>query len=92
MKEWISMIVIKEVSMTKEVLNEIRAIDLEFYPNIGPLAWYLARYKPWHHIFVATDEDRIVGYFAALPVRKELYDAVLNGVLVDDLGINPDCI
>ena len=25
-----------------------------------------------------------------MPVRKELYDAIVNGVLVDDLGINPE--
>ncbi len=32
----------------------------------------------------------MIGYFVAVPVRKELYDAILNGVMVDDLGINPD--
>ena len=84
------MIMIKEVSLTREVLEEIRAMDVCFYPNIGPIDWYLARYKPWHRIFAAMDEGSIIGYLAALPVRKELYDAVLNGVLVDDLGINPD--
>ena len=31
------MIAIKEVSLTKEVLEEIRDIDLTFYPNIGPI-------------------------------------------------------
>ena len=58
------MIVIKEVNMTKEVLEEIRAIDLTFYPNIGPIDWYLARYKPWHSAFVAMDEGKIVGYYS----------------------------
>ena len=85
-----STIVIKEVSLTKEVLEEIRKIDLQFYPNIGPIDWYLARYKPWHSAFVAMDEGKIVGYIASLPARKELYDAILNGVLIDDLGINPE--
>ena len=85
-----STIEIKEVSLTKEVLEEIREIDLQIYPNMGPIDWYLARYKPWHSAFVAMDEGRIVGYIASLPARKELYDAVLNGVLIDDLGINPD--
>jgi hypothetical protein len=36
------------------------------------------------------DDEKIIGYFVAMPVRKELYDTILNGVLVDDLGINPD--
>ena len=84
------MIAIKEVSLTEEVLEEIREIDLTFYPNIGPIEWYLVRYKPWHSAFVAMDGEKIVGYLAALPARKELYDAILNGVLIDDLGINPD--
>ena len=65
-------IVIREVSMTREVLESIREIDLQCYPNIGPIDWYLARYKPWHTAFAAMDGERIVGYIASLPVRKEL--------------------
>ena len=84
------MIEIKEVSMTKEVLEIIRGIDLQFYPNIGSIDWYLARYKPWHTSFVAMDDGEIVGYLTSLPARKELYDAILSGVLIDDIGINPD--
>ena len=81
---------IKEVSMTKEVLEKIREIDLNVYPNIGPIDWYLARYKPWHTALAAMAGGEIVGYIASLPARKELYDAIINGVLIDDLGINPD--
>ena len=84
------MLTVKEVALTREILEEIRKIDLEFYPNIGSIDWYLSRYKPWHSAFVAMDNEKIVGYFVAMPVRKELYDTILNGVLVDDLGINPD--
>ena len=84
------MITVDEVSLTKEILEEIRKIDLEFYPNIGPIDWYLSRYKPWHSAFAAMDDGKMIGYFVAVPVRKELYDAILNGVMVDDLGINPD--
>ena len=86
------MLTVKEVSLTRETLEEIRKIDLEFYPNIGPIDWYLSRYKPWHSAFAAMDEEKMVGYFVAVPVRKELYDAILNGVLVDDLGVNPDMV
>ena len=50
------MIEIKEVCMTKDVLEIIREIDLQFYPSIGSIDWYLARYKPWHTSFVATDD------------------------------------
>ena len=84
------MLTVKEVSLTRETLEEIRKIDLEFYPNIGLFDWYLSRYKPWHSAFVAMDDEKTIGYFVAMPVRKELYDAILNGVLVDDLGINPN--
>ena len=84
------MITVEEVSLTKEILEEIRKIDLEFYPNIGPIDWYLSRYKPWHSAFAAMDDGKMIGYFVAVPVRKELYDAILNGVLADDLGVSPD--
>ena len=84
------MLTVKEVSLTRETLEEIRKIDLEFYPNIGLIDWYLSRYKPWHSAFVVMDDEEMIGYFVAVPVRKELYDAILNGVLVDDLGINPN--
>ena len=84
------MLTVREVSLTREVLEEIRRIDLEFSPNIGSIDWYLSRYKPWHSAFAAMDAETLVGYFVAVPVRKELYDAILNGVLVDDMGINPD--
>ena len=84
------MLTVKEVSLTRETLEEIRKIDLEFYPNIGLIDWYLSRYKPWHSAFVAMDDEKMIGYFVAMPVRKELYDAILNGVLVDDLGVNPN--
>ena len=84
------MLTVKEVSLTRETLEEIRKIDLEFYPNIGLIDWYLSRYKPWHSAFVAMDDEKMIGYFVAMPVRKELYDAILSGVLVDDLGVNPD--
>ena len=84
------MMTVREVSLTKEILEEIRKIDLELYPNIGPIDWYLSRYKPWHSAFAAMDDGKMVGYFVAVPVRKELYDAILNGVLVDDLGVSPD--
>ena len=84
------MLTVKEVSLTRETLEEIRQIDLEFYPNIGPIDWYLSRYKPWHSAFAAMDDGKMIGYFVAVPVRKELYDAILNGVLADDLGVSPD--
>ena len=84
------MLTIKEVSLTREILEEIRKIDLEFYPNIGLIDWYLSRYKPWHSAFAAMHDEKMIGYFVAVPVRKELYDAILSGVLVDDLGVNPD--
>ena len=86
------MLTIKEVSLTREILEEIRKIDLEFYPNIGLIDWYLSRYKPWHSAFAAMDDEKMIGYFVAVPVRKELYDAILNGVLVDDLGVNPKMV
>ena len=31
------------------------------------------------------DNGEIIGYLASLPARKELFDAILNEVLIDDV-------
>lgn len=84
------MITTKEVSLTRDILEEIRRIDLEVYKNISGIEWYLSRYRPWHSAFAAMDKDRIIGYVTAVPIQRVLYEAILNGVLVDDLDINPN--
>ena len=35
---------------------------------------------------MAMDNEKIVGYLASLPARKELYDAILNGALMQLLS------
>ena len=75
--------------MTKEILREIRRVDMSAYDVVNDLGWYLQRYHPWHSAFAAMDDGRIVGYLAAFPIQKALYDALTGGVLMDDAGISP---
>ena len=81
---------LKEVSLTEENLAEIRRVDLSAYDTVPELDWYLERYHPWHSAFAAVDGGRIVGYLAAFPIQKALYDALVSWVLVTDTGISPN--
>ena len=35
------------------------------------------------------DHDECVGYLVSVPVKKELYDAIINGVMTNGLYLNP---
>ena len=81
---------IEEVKLTKENLIKIKEIDNTFYTkeNIS-LDWYLERYTEKHSVILLLDKDEIVGYIISVPIKKELYDTIINGVIINDLQINP---
>lgn len=81
---------IEEVKLTKENLIKIKEIDNTFYTkeNIS-LDWYLERYTEKHSAILLLDKDEIVGYIISVPIKKELYDTIMNGVIINDLQINP---
>ena len=82
---------IEKIYLTKENLLKIEKIDDSFYTNaITGIDWYLERYNEKHSAYCLIDENEIVGYILSVPIKKELYDAIINGVLVNDLHINPD--
>ena len=82
---------IEKVFLTKDNLLKIESIDDEFYKNaITGIEWYLKRYNEHHYAYCLFDKDSIVGYIVSIPIKKEVYDAIINGVLVNDLDINPD--
>lgn len=81
---------IEEVCLTKENLLKIQDIDDTFYKNaIIGIHWYLERYNKDHKGIVLLDNNKVVGYIVAVPIKKELYDAITNGVIINDLYINP---
>ena len=85
------MIEIKEVKLNKENLIKIKEIDNIFYnEDILTLDWYLERYNENHKGILLFDNDKCVGYLVSVPVRKELYDTIINGVITNDLYINPN--
>ena len=80
---------ISEVNLTKDNLIKIQDIDDTFYKNaITGIHWYLERYNKDHKGIVLLDNNRAVGYIVAVPIKKELYDAIINGVITNDLYIN----
>ena len=80
---------IKEVYLTNDILLEIQNIDDTFYKNaITGINWYLERYNEHHKGIFLLDNEKIVGYVVAVPIKKELYEAIINGVITNDLYIN----
>lgn len=80
-----------EVNLTKENLIKIQDIDASFHKNaITGIHWYLERYNENHKGILLLDENNnTVGYIVSVPIKKELYDAITNGVIINDLHINP---
>lgn len=81
----------KEVRLDIENLKKIKKIDSTFYKNEElTLDWYLERYNSNHRaIILENDKDEYVGYLVSVPVTKELYVAIKNGILLNDIYINP---
>ena len=81
---------IEKVYLTKENLIKIEKIDQLVYKNAIPgIDWYLERYNSKHYAYCLIDKNEIVGYIVSVPIKKELYDAIVNGVLINDLHLNP---
>lgn len=82
---------IKKVKLTRENLLRIQELDDLFYKDaITGIKWYLERYNKNHFAYVLLDENgKYYGYVMALPIKKELYDAITNGIITNDLHINP---
>lgn len=79
-----------EKKLTKEKLLKIKEIDDTFYKDtIVNFNWYLERYNENHKGIFLQDGERIVGYLVTVPIKKELYDAITNGILLGDMSINP---
>ncbi len=81
---------IKKVKLTKDNLCKIKEVDDTFYKSDNlNLDWYLERYEDKDGTVLLLDEDKCVGYIVSVPIRKELYDAITNGVIVNDVQVSP---
>ena len=81
---------IKKINLTRENLIKIEEIDNTFDTNaITGIEWYLERYNESHVGYVLVDNSKYVGYLIAVPIKKELFDAIINGVITNDLYVNP---
>ncbi len=79
-----------ERKLIKSNLLKIQKIDKEFYNDDSlNIEWYLRRYNEKQKGIFLLDNEKIVGYLVCVPIKKELYDAIINGVLLNDLHINP---
>lgn len=62
---------IEEVCLTKEYLLKIKNIDDTFYRNvILDIQWYLERYNEYHKGIILLDNNEVVGYLVAVPIKK----------------------
>ena len=81
---------VEKISLTKDNLLKIKSIDETFYKSNLDIDWYLERYTNKHNGYILYDNDKAVGYNVSVPIKKELYDALINGVLLNDININPN--
>lgn len=84
---------IEKIYLTKDNLKKIKKIDDLYYKgeNKTDLNWYLERFSSKHIGYVLLNgKSEYIGYIISVPVKKELYDALIGGVLVNDININPD--
>jgi len=85
------MIKIETVNLNKENLIKIKEIDNIFYKeDILTIDWYLERYNDNHTGILLFDEDKCVGYLVSVPIKKVLYETIINGAITNDLYINPN--
>ena len=81
---------IKEVKLTKDNLLKIKVVDDTFYKSDKlNLDWYLERYEGKSKAVLLLDEDKCAGYIVSVPIRKELYDTITCGVIVNDVQVSP---
>ncbi len=81
---------VEKISLTKDNLLKIKSIDETFYKSNLDIDWYLERYTNKHNGYILYDNDKAVGYIVSVPIKKEFYDALINGVLLNDININPN--
>ncbi len=81
-----------EVKLNKENLEKIYNIDKTFYKDeILTMSWYLKRYNENHNaILILDDKNNCVGYLVSVPIKKELYETIKKGIIINDLYINPN--
>jgi ribosomal protein S18 acetylase RimI-like enzyme len=80
---------VEKLFLTKENLIKIKQIDDKFYIDVPNIEWYLERYNENHYAYCLINKEEIIGYIVSVPIKKELYEAITNGVLINDLDINP---
>lgn len=79
-----------EDKLTKDNLLKIKKIDDKFYNSpITNIDWYLERYTKNHKGIFLLDNEKVVGYLISVPIKQALYEALINGVFINDLYINP---
>lgn len=82
---------IKKVKLSKENLKIIKSIDEIFYKDDRlTLQWYIERYNENHDGILLINEENInVGYLVCVPIKEELYNQFVTGMLSDDVEVDP---
>ena len=81
---------IKKEKLSENLLRCIMEIDNTFYTDsITDFDWYIKKHLG-RECVILYDEERPVGYFYIVPIKPELYKAIVSGVLYNDIHINPE--
>jgi len=83
------MIKIKKEKLNKKNLYKLKEINDFFYEDNLSLEWYYQRCNNKHDIYFLYNENLCIGYISCVAIKKELYDTLKNGVILDDININP---
>lgn len=70
-------------------VDVIYRLDCEAYPEeMTTKQWYLDRYDGRECVYLATEEDEPVAYFAVMDIREPMKVAIENGVLDGDVVVS----
>ncbi len=82
---------IEKIMLNNENLKEIKRIDdICFSDSVYDLKWYLDRYNSNYYGYGIYDEGKMIGYIISAPIKKDFYNALIKGVLIDDTCVNPE--
>ena len=78
------------IPCTYATLQEVKKLDDTFYGCSLDLEWYIDRYLNKNSCILLYDNDKLIGYFMAVPVKRKLYKAICRGITAGDIDLNHD--
>lgn len=81
------------VQLNDVYLKKTKELDDTFYNDkVLTFEWYKKRYDENHNTLLFIDNEEIVGYLVSIPIKKELYNTIVNGTITNVFVLNNRCI